>query len=79
MTIPNAAIDSCVATNCPRDLAFEVSATQVGTVPVFIPLPMPCNDISTEIVRLVAVMPTVITRPTIIWATLNDDACNIVP
>lgn len=41
MTMPKAAIESCAATSLPRDLALEVSATQVGIVAVFNPLPIP--------------------------------------
>lgn len=34
-------MDNWVATNCPRLFAFEVSETHVGTVPVFMPFPIP--------------------------------------
>jgi len=39
--MPNAAMDSWVATNFPRFAAFDVSETHVGTVPVFMPFPVP--------------------------------------
>lgn len=41
ITIPKAAMESWVATILPRLFAFDSSDTQVGMVPVFIPLPIP--------------------------------------